>query len=490
MNFLRSYPTIKILSLSLACAFFLSFAGAQNVQNLGNDVVLAENLEPNSAVVENAEVVSVKLDGEISVSQTYIIERAIEAAKGKDALLIEMDTPGGDLNSTLKIIEKISGFKGRTICYVNSNAVSAGAIIAGACDEIWFSPSGVMGAAEAVNSDGSDLNESLKRKIKSFMSAKVRSFCNERRAQVLAAMVFPEGRLVSKEGAIIKNDGELLSLTSKEACEKVDGASLLGNGTESNVESVLEKSLGSKNFKVENIDFTPLEKLSKLITKWSSIILGIGFFLLFVEFKTPNFGIVGTLGAICVLVVLFGAHVAGLAGYEGAIFFAIGLILVALELMFFPGTMVLAGIGGLLMFGAIAWALAGMSLEYDMSKNLEFAGWGILKVLVGIVIAALLIALLGKFLPKTSLWKKMVLENGSGQKEKFSAVMYVDEKLSKFVGLSGVAATPIAPSGKVEVGGNLIDASSDGSVINPGDKVKILGFDPFGLKVKKESQTS
>lgn len=90
-----------------------------------------------------------KLEGAVSKPQAEFVARAAAAAsaKGADALIVDMNTPGGDLGSTLEIMETLSGFGGLTVCYVNPDAISAGSFIAIACDKIFFSPKGVMGAA-------------------------------------------------------------------------------------------------------------------------------------------------------------------------------------------------------------------------------------------------------------------------------------------------------------------------------------------------------
>lgn len=86
-------------------------------------------------------------------------------------MIVDMNTPGGDLDSTIKIMEELSSFGGMTVCYVNPDAISAGSFIAVACDKIFFSPKGVMGAAEAVNAGGGDIDDSMKRKVTSFIGS-------------------------------------------------------------------------------------------------------------------------------------------------------------------------------------------------------------------------------------------------------------------------------------------------------------------------------
>ena len=60
----------------------------------------------------------------------------------------------------------------------------------------------------------------------------------------------------------------------------------------------------------------------------STILLGVGLLALYIEFKTPGFGIFGIVGIICLAIVFLGSYVAGLSGHEPMLVFGLGLILV------------------------------------------------------------------------------------------------------------------------------------------------------------------
>jgi membrane-bound serine protease (ClpP class) len=80
-----------------------------------------------------------------------------------------MKTPGGSAAVTLEIMESLDRYSGRKLTYVNDEAGSAGAIIASVTEEIYFYPTGVMGAAELIFGSGQDVGEGLKRKMNSFL---------------------------------------------------------------------------------------------------------------------------------------------------------------------------------------------------------------------------------------------------------------------------------------------------------------------------------
>jgi membrane-bound serine protease (ClpP class) len=116
-------------------------------------------------------------------------------SENADIVIIDMDTPGGELGVTLEImqeiIESFDRFDGPIITYVNREAISAGAYIAIATNEIAFAPFAQIGAAEAVSGGGANIDSSMKRKLNSYLKAKIRSYAGEHRyrSRVMASMM-------------------------------------------------------------------------------------------------------------------------------------------------------------------------------------------------------------------------------------------------------------------------------------------------------------
>ena len=92
-----------------------------------------------------------------------------------DLVVLDMKTPGGALDVTFEIMEAIAKFQGRTLTFVNNEALSAGAFISATTDEIWFSPEGVIGAAAPVMSTGQEIDATMRQKIVSYLKARVRA---------------------------------------------------------------------------------------------------------------------------------------------------------------------------------------------------------------------------------------------------------------------------------------------------------------------------
>src|SRR6187399_1971917 len=82
----------------------------------------------------------------------YLVRRGVkEAIEGRaDALILDMETNGGRVDTTREIISILEQFKGETVTYVNKNAFSAGAFIAVATQKIYMAPGSVIGAAAPI----------------------------------------------------------------------------------------------------------------------------------------------------------------------------------------------------------------------------------------------------------------------------------------------------------------------------------------------------
>src|SRR5262245_21841906 len=113
------------------------------------------------------------------------------------------------------MMEAIAKFPGKTITFVDDEAMSAGAFLSATTDEIWFSPKGVIGAAAPMQSTGADVDVRMKQKITSYLKARIRAISEDKgyRGQVISAMVDADLEL-KIDDKLLKGKGELLSLTA------------------------------------------------------------------------------------------------------------------------------------------------------------------------------------------------------------------------------------------------------------------------------------
>jgi membrane-bound serine protease (ClpP class) len=292
--------------------------------------------------VTNAHVYVVPIKGQIMPAHLFILRRALKEAIAENVQTVVLDihTPGGSLETTLEMMNALEKFQGDIIAYVNTEAISAGSYLAIAADKIYFEPNGIMGAAAVIESTGQDISSTLKKKIDSYLKARIRNLSQDYpyRGDVQRAMM-DEDFVFQIDGTILKDKGELLSLTAKEAIKEYGNPvqKLLAKGVVSDVKALLDIELGANQYTIQAFEITGAERAAKFLQSISPILMGLGLMLLFIEFKTPGFGWIGALGIGCLLTVFVSNHIAGLAGYEAVILFGLALICFFLELFVFSG---------------------------------------------------------------------------------------------------------------------------------------------------------
>lgn len=435
----------------------------------------------------------IPIEGPIATPVLYILRRGLKQAidEGIDAVVLDMNTPGGRMDVMLEMMEMLDRFEGETITYVNVDAISAGSFIASATDEIYFAPKSQIGAAAVVQGTGEDVPDTMKQKINSYLLAKVRNYTSKYpyRGQVIRAMMDVD-YVLTIDGEVIKPKGELLTLTADEAMQEFGNPPqpLLGAGIVDDMDELLDTKFGADNYSLESFEITWSETLAQYMDAIAPVLLGIGFLLLMIEFKTPGFGVPGITG-ICLLVIVFVSnYVAGLAGHEPIIFFMFGIILLGVELFVLPGTMVPAILGLILILGSLVWSMAdywpggGESGGFDTD-----ALWGaVFKLTMGLIIAVGGAVAVWRFLPKSFLWDKMILSGGVAPADRVTSgggsSLNTGSDLPA-VGTHGVAATDLHPAGEVEIEGKRYQATLGVGSLERGDPIIVTGYKNFALLV-------
>ena len=119
-------------------------------------------------------VVIIPIEGAVDNVTAHSFERRLKEASDADAVVIELNTPGGDLMSTLEICYQIKNHApSNTVAWINPHAFSAGTIIALACRDIIISEGGMFGDAAPINAMGVPLPDSERAKIESPILAEV-----------------------------------------------------------------------------------------------------------------------------------------------------------------------------------------------------------------------------------------------------------------------------------------------------------------------------
>ena len=452
-----------------------------------------------------AEVAVIEVRREINKGLERYINRALTDAENKaDIILFDMNTPGGRVDVMGDIINHIYNLDIPSIAFVHVEAISAGAVIALAADQIAMAPGGTIGDAAPVSSSGEELGE----KIVSFIRGKIRATAerNGRNPDIAEAMVdkkkilaridnnsvealMPsELRELKDEGRaveIICHEGELLTLTTEDALrlgfieleaesfQEILNAYTIGyvNGSPRIIANEQIPSLESELTDpqpLENADIAVIkpnlaEKLAIGITgsMLGTLLLSLGMVGLLFEFRTPGFGVPGILGLLCVAA-FFGGHiVADVTTGFGLLMFLAGLILLAVEAFVIPGFGV-AGITGL--------ALTFGGLFFTFARSSPTLGDAVGAIGLSFALTAALVVAIGFTLPKTQAWNRLILTAEQASEQGYQAPR---AELSDLIGRSGIALTTLRPAGAAEIDGKRVNVVTNSEYIAKGEPIAV-----------------
>jgi len=443
---------------------------------------------PGAAVAAEAEVGAplaakvyiLPIRDDIMPPLVYLVRRGVKEAMDAKAelLVLDMETNGGRVDSTEQIIEILSQFKGDTVTYVNRNAYSAGAFIAVATKRIFMAPESVIGAAAPVMlSPGGGgveaMPETMEIKATSAISAKIRAQAqkNGHNSDVVEAMIDKQKELVI-DGKVLNAKGGILTLTNVEA-EREYGTPprpLLSAGTAADLDALLAK-LGHESDRRQEIVPTGAERLATWLNALNWLWLIIGVAGIYIEFKSPGFGLPGIVGICAFALYFLGSYIAGLSGLEWPALFVLGLILVGFELFVFPGTVLLGLTGVALMLITIVMAMVDIYPGMPRLPNLPQLTVPLRDLAYAALGSAVVLAVLARLLPRTAVYGTLVTQAVSGM----VSVTRETSVHAARVGLEGVATAVLRPGGKAQFGGDLLDVMTQGELVAKGTRVRIGG---------------
>ncbi|MEO6245407.1 MAG: NfeD family protein, partial [Opitutaceae bacterium] len=340
-------------------------------------------------------------------------------------------------------------------------------------------------------SDGKDVEATMRQKVVSYLKARIRSSSEGYgyRGQVVSAMIDSDYQLKIGE-KVIKEKGELLSLTATEAAKTYGEPpqTLLSAGTATAIGDLIAQRFGPAKPKVTTLTITWSETLAVWLNAISAVLLGVGLLAIYIEFKTPGFGVFGVVGIVCLTIVFLGSYVAGLSGHEPMLVFGFGLVLLFVEIFFFPGIAVMALTGLALMLGSLVWAMADLWPNEPISvawSGDAFVG-PMANLGYGLLLAVVLGVLLARFIPQGWVWDKMVVQSTVGGAAQIAGGSAdAGESAAALVGRAGVAVTGLRPAGQIEIGGQRYEARSAVGAIERGRPIVVRSYTDFGLVVEE-----
>ncbi len=421
-----------------------------------------------SEVIPQKRVYLGEINGEIDLGLAPYLRRVVSDAEKHniDAIIFKINTFGGRVDAATQIKDAILASRIPTIAFINNRAISAGALIALSCKYIVMVPGSSIGAATVVDQTGQKVGE----KYQSYMRSEMRSTAerNGRRTDIAQGMV--DERIVI-EG--LDDSTTLITLTSEEA---------LKYKIADYVESDLNQALAHYDLKgaeVIRIKSNWAEEVVSFINNpiVSSLLIMIGLLGIFAEIKTPGWGVGGTVGLIALALFFGSSYILELASMLEILLFLAGVILLALEIFVIPG-FGFAGIGGIvLIIASLFFALISNEIYFDFNS----ISVAIIQLTGALVATLVLVALMLKFLPKSTTFNKLVLAEEETAEKGF--VSFPSDK--ELLGAEGVALTTLRPAGTAEINGARVDVMADWDYIERGSRIKVLRVEGVKVVVKE-----
>jgi membrane-bound serine protease (ClpP class) len=418
-------------------------------------IIAAVGLVLGAMASQASQVGLIKIDGAIGPATASYIARAVDvaAAQNDKCLVIQLDTPGGLLESTKHIVQTLYASKVPTVVYIapaGASAASAGTFITLAADVAAMAPNTTIGAAHPVEMGiggitGGETNSVMAEKLANYASSFIETIADKRHRNVeWAKSAVTESKATTSEKALQLNVIDLIATNIPDLLQKLNGRSV--NGT----------VLKTANAKVVEIPISLSERLFQLF--WQPqvmmILLLIAIYGIIAEISHPGAIFPGVAGALALIVLLYMSatlpmNIAGVA-----------LILLALALFLID---IFASTHGVLTFGGIVAFFLGVLMLFNHAPagyHLPMT-WAISTTLVTAAFFVFFVSkgIRAQFLPRQTGTETMIGKT-------VNALSRIDSR-----------------GGRVFIEGENWNAISE-TPVEIGQPVEVIGIEGLTLKVK------
>ncbi|SDK37967.1 NfeD family protein [Natronincola ferrireducens] len=396
----------------------------------------------------------VPIEGEIGPAVYQYVRDNIHMAETDPnavAIIFEIDTYGGRIDSAEKISKLIMASRLPTIAFVNTKAESAGVLLTISADAIAMAPGGTIGSAEPIPNTEKTL---------SMWTSLLRAAAEEKgRDPELVASTADKAIEIPD---VIEKD-RLLNLTTREA--KALG---LADVVADDYATILQAT----EIDYTNIISTPVPNRVRVAQTMTSayiapILLTLGFAGLVFEIFTAGFGVGGTVSFVAFSLYFGGAILAGNAGWAVLMVFLVGMALLLIE-AFAPGFGI-PGLGGIIC----------IVVSIIMASN--SVATAIISLFISFVLTIVALILILKYAPRSKHFDRIILGTKMKKEEGYSAA----GKYHQYIGQQGEVITFLRPAGTIDVNGEVLDVVSEGAFIEVGSKVRVAKVEGRRIIVKK-----
>jgi len=430
--------------------YFLVFLGA-----------LMSALQPARAQSDSPLVLVMTADGPIMPPMLEYFKRGIETAdqRNADLVIIQLNTPGGSIETMLEIIKEIRASGVPVVVYVaprNAIAGSAGAMITMAGHASAMAPETSIGASSPISSSGENLNSTAETKAMEITKAAIRPFVEPRgeEALKLAESMIDEAKAVTANEALEVNLIDFVVDNVDDLLESLDGFTVqMSDGP---------RTLNTDGAETQPLGMSFIEQFLLLLTdpNIAFLLIAIGVQAVLIEISSPGGWVAGFIGVACLTLATYGLGVLPV-NWFGIIFLITAFVLFILDIK--------APTHGALTVAGVASFIVGALVLFNSPGTPQFQRVSVpLVVSVGIFLGLLFFGILLFALRALRAPVSMGVES--------------------FVGKTGTAKSWDEASGQVQLDSELWSAESadKSDKISKGDKVEVVEVRGIRLKVKKK----
>jgi membrane-bound serine protease (ClpP class) len=395
-----------------------------------------------------------EIEGPVTPIMISYIERGIDTAEenGAEALIIQLDTPGGQVDLMGEVVRTILDAGVPVVVYVwppGAYAASAGTLITLAGHVAAMAPGTTIGAASPVGSQGEDLGETMESKIKEDLKAQARALAEHRgeEAMAWAESAIEEAKAATAQEALEMNVIDFVAEDLQDLMEQMDGHQVTVRGE--------EMTLQTAGARTDDLPMNFIEQVLHTITNptIAFLLLSLGPTAILFELSSPGGYVAGIVGVICLLLGFYAVGVLPV-NYAGLLFMALAFVLFIADLKApTHGALTIGGIvslvvGGLMLFNSPLYRVSVTAIVSVAVTAGLFFGFAVTKVVQA--------------------HRRPAVTGREG-----------------LIGQLAQARTSLDPEGTVFLKGELWVATVTGGPVEAGETVEIVAVEGFHLQVRR-----
>jgi membrane-bound serine protease (ClpP class) len=417
-------------------------------------------VQPIHAATSNDTILVLTIDGAITPATQEYLSRGIKIAQqgGAEMVILQLNTPGGDLTSMQNMVEAMRASTVPVIVYITPRgawAGSAGTIVTLAGHAAAMAPETAIGAASPVGSQGQDLSTTEQAKVTQTMDATVRSLAGWRGtdAVTLAQATIDSAKAVSAQEAFDAHLVDFIATDLNDLLHQLNGFTVqLASGP---------VTLQTSNVITQTLSMSLIEQLLQFLIDPNIVflLLALGIQALLIELTHPGAWVPAVVGVTSLALAAYGLGILNVNWF--------GLVFIVMAFVLFIVDIKTPTHGALTAVGVVSFIIGALVL-FNTPSTPQFQRVSIpLVVLVSIFIGLIFAFILGYAL-----------------RAQRRPIIIGQESLR---GRPGIATTDLTPEGHVQAAGELWSAEAvEGSgEIHKGDSVEIVKVEGLSLKVKK-----